>query len=105
MATTRTLVASSLFALGVLAASASAYAFDGQQYSKEAKITLEQARATALKQIPGGTIADEELEQEKGGSGLRYSFDIKAGKATHEVGIDARTGAVLESSVEGQNAD
>jgi hypothetical protein len=32
MATTRTLVASSLFALGVLAASASAYAFDGQQY-------------------------------------------------------------------------
>jgi uncharacterized membrane protein YkoI len=105
MATTRTLVASSLFALGVLAASASAYAFDGQQYSKEAKITLEQARATALKQIPGGTIADEELEQEKGGSGLRYSFDIKAGKATHEVGIDARTGAVLESRVEGPNAD
>jgi hypothetical protein len=82
MATPRTLVASSLLALGVIAASASAYAFDGQQYSKEAKVTLEQARATALKLVPGGTIADEELEQEKGGSGLRYSFDIKAANAT-----------------------
>ncbi len=105
MATPRTLVASTLLALGVIAASASAYAFDGQQYSKEAKVTLEQARATALKLVPGGTIADEELEQEKGGSGLRYSFDIKAANATHEIGIDAQTGAVLERSVEGPNAD
>ncbi len=105
MATTRTLIASALLAVGVLTAAASAYAFDGQQYSKDAKVTLEQARATALKQIPNGTVADEELEKEKGGTGLRYSFDIKTGNATHEVGIDARTGAVLENSVEGPNAD
>ncbi|MHB1669682.1 MAG: PepSY domain-containing protein [Thiomonas sp.] len=105
MATTRTLIASALLAVGVLTAAASAYAFDGQHYSKDAKVTLEQARATALKQIPNGTVADEELEKEKGGTGLRYSFDIKAGNATHEVGIDAQTGAVLENSVEGANAD
>ena len=105
MATPRNIISASLLALGVLGASASAFAFDGQQFAKEAKIGLEQARAAALKQIPGGAIADEELEREPGGSGLRYSFDIKAGKAVHEVGIDAKTGSVLENSVEGANAD
>jgi hypothetical protein len=47
----------------------------------------------------------EELEKEKGGSGLRYSFDIKNGGVTHEVGIDAKTGKLLENSAEGPHAD
>jgi hypothetical protein len=47
----------------------------------------------------------EELEKEKGGSGLRYSFDIKHGGVTHEVGVDAKTGKLLENSVEGRHAD
>ena len=47
-----------------------------------------------------GTIASEELEKEKGGSGLRYSFDIKNGPLVHEVGVDAKTGQILENSVE-----
>ena len=34
-----------------------------------------------------GTITDEELEREKGGSGLRYSFDIKSNKVIYEVGV------------------
>ena len=105
MATPRNIISASQLVLGVLVASASAWAFDGQQFAKEAKLSLEQARTAALKQIPGGTIADEELEREPGGSGLRYSFDIKAGKAVHEVGIDAKTGSVLENSVESANAD
>jgi hypothetical protein len=46
-----------------------------------------------------------ELEKEKGGSGLRYSFDIKSGKITYEVGIDARSGEVLENSKEGAHPD
>jgi hypothetical protein len=33
-----------------------------------------------------GAITDEELEKEKGGSSLRYSFDIRSGKVTYEVG-------------------
>jgi uncharacterized membrane protein YkoI len=45
------------------------------------------------------------LEKERGGSGLRYSFDIKNGKITHEVGVDAKTGKVLENSVEGAHHD
>ena len=58
----------------------------------------------ALKAHPG-KITDEELEQEKGGSGLRYSFDIRKGKVTREVGVDAKTGKVLENAPEGPNAD
>ena len=56
---------------------------------------LQQARAIALKADPG-TVMGQELEKEPGGSGLRYSLDIKAGAKTYEVGVDAQTGAVLE---------
>lgn len=78
---------------------------DGSQYLKDAHISLQQARATAIKTYPG-KIVTEELEKEKGGSGLRYSFDVKNTiGATHEVGVDAKTGAVLENSIEGPNAD
>lgn len=72
---------------------------DGAQYLKQAKVTLKQARATALKTMHG-KIVSEELEKEKGGSGLRYSFDIKKGTVMHEVGVDAKTGKVLESSID-----
>ncbi|MBW9249620.1 MAG: peptidase M4 [Acidithiobacillus ferriphilus] len=92
--------------LGVIlsAASLSAFAFTGQNLAGNAKVTIEQARTIALKAYPG-KITDEELEQEKGGSGLRYSFDIKSGKVTHELGVDAKTGAVLENSTEGARPD
>lgn len=76
-----------------------AQAFTGEKLAVDAKITLTEARAIALKAVPG-TIASEELEKEKGGSGLRYSFDIRNGSVMHEVGVDAKTGAILESSVE-----
>jgi uncharacterized membrane protein YkoI len=59
----------------------------------QAKVGITEARAVALKAHPG-KITDEELEKEKGGSGLRYSFDIKRGKATQEVDVDAQTGKV-----------
>lgn len=95
----------SALALGLAGAAGSAYAMDGSQYAREARVTLDQARAIALKTLPGGAITDQELEKEKGGSGLRYSFDVKVGQAEHEVGVDAKTGAVLENSVEGPNAD
>ena len=71
-----------------------AQAYSGSQYAKDAKLTLAQARAIALKTYPG-TVVDQELEHKKGGSGLRFSFDIRAHHVTHEVGIDAKTGAVL----------
>ena len=81
-----------------------ASAYSGEELAKTAKITVEDARVIALKARPG-TITDQELEKEKGGSGLRYSFDIKDGKTTYEVGVDAQTGKVLENAAEGAHPD
>lgn len=74
------------------------------QFMKDALVTPDIARATTRAAFPGKNVA-EELEKEEGGSGLRYSFDVKANDVTHEVGVDAKTGALLENSVEGPHAD
>jgi uncharacterized membrane protein YkoI len=79
-------------------------AYTGQKLAKGAKVSIDRARAIAL-QTRAGTITDEELEREKGGSGLRYSFDIKSGGAVYEVGVDAQTGKVLENKKEGPHPD
>ena len=81
----------------------SSFAYTGQELAGNAKITIDQARSI-LKARPG-TITDEELEKEKGGSGLRYSFDVKSGKVVYEVGVDAQTGKILENSKEGPHPD
>jgi Peptidase propeptide and YPEB domain len=95
----------SLFAgLILLTAAVPLKAYTGQQLAKDAKISIKQARAIALKAHPG-EITDEELEKERGGSGLRYSFDIKRRGTTQEVGVDARTGRVLENKKEGPHPD
>jgi len=103
---TRTTVTSVLTVLGFALAvgSVPAAVYTGQQLAKNAKISIAQARAIALKVHPG-KITDEELEKERGGSGLRYSFDIKSASVTQEVGVDAQTGRVLENKKEGPNPD
>jgi uncharacterized membrane protein YkoI len=93
-------IATSLAFLAVLPT----IAYTGQKLAKEAKISMSQARSIALKAHPG-KITDEELERERGGSGLRYSFDIKSGGITQEVGVDAKTGKVLENAKEGPHPD
>jgi len=82
-----------------VSASVSPTKYVGHALAKNAKITLKQARAAALKARPG-RIVDQELEKESGGSGLRYSFDIMSHGKIIEVGIDAMTGAVLENGAE-----
>ena len=99
--TTKTLLAA-CGALVLLATPALAYT--GQNLAPQAKVSMAQARSIALKAHPG-KITDEELEREGGGSGLRYSFDIKRGSVTQEVGVDARTGRVLENDREGPHPD
>ena len=81
-----------------------ALAYTGEKLAKDAKVSIAEARAIALKAHPG-KITDEELERETAGTGLRYSFDIKSGSSTQEVGVDARTGRVLENAKEGKNPD
>ena len=96
-------IAGALF-VATVSFSAAAARFDGAQYIKLAKVSLPEAQVIAKKAFDGA-IVDQELEKESGGSGLRYSFVIKGAGESHEVGVDAKTGAVLENSVEGPNAD
>ena len=93
-----------LFCLSRLGYATGAAAYTGEELAQKAKVTIDQARSIALK-ARHGTITDEELEREKGGSGLRYSFDIKSNKVIYEVGVDARTGKVLENVREGAHPD
>lgn len=88
----------------VAIAAGPASAYTGRQLAKFTKVSLTQARAIALKEHPG-TITDQELERERGGTGLRYSFDIKNAGAVQEVGVDAKTGKVLEDAKEGPHPD
>ncbi|MEY2168201.1 MULTISPECIES: PepSY domain-containing protein [unclassified Rhodanobacter] len=74
------------------------------QLAAQAKISMTQARKIALQAVPG-QVVKQELEKEAGGSGLRYSFDIKSGKDTREVGVDAKTGKLLENSLDNNDAD
>lgn len=62
---------------------------------KEAKISEETARATALKEVPNGTIKSSELEREKGK--LIYSFDISVPGKTgiEEINVNAIDGSVV----------
>jgi uncharacterized membrane protein YkoI len=78
--------------------------FKGHELKSSAKISLAEARKIALV-ARKGKLSDEELEREPGGSGLRYSFDIKDGKIMYEVGVDAATGEILENAAEGANPD
>jgi uncharacterized membrane protein YkoI len=64
------------------------------------KITMAQARATALKKAPG-KVTSEELENEKGK--LIYSFDIATSKSgVTEVNVDAINGKII--AVQHENA-
>ncbi len=95
-----------LVALGVAvpATAKTSGAYAGEALAAGAKVTIAQAQSVALKARPG-KVTDRELEKEAGGSGLRYSFDIKTHGKTYEVGVDAQTGQVLENKAEGKNPD
>ena len=73
--------------------------YAGHELAGQAKVDLAHAKAIALKARPG-MITDQELEKEAGGSGLRWSFDIRNKGATYEVGVDALTGRVIENAAE-----
>ena len=60
----------------------------------KAKITLSQAIATALKQVPGGKAF--EAESERDDDKLIFEIELLAGDKVMEVEIDAMTGKVLE---------
>ncbi len=99
-----TALAALALAGGVSALPAAPKAMHGAELLPQAAVKLDSARTTALGVRPG-KITDQELEAEAGGSGLRYSFDILSKGHTYEVGVDAKTGAVLENKAEGKHPD
>lgn len=98
----RSIIAAALMSAALTAPAFAQTHFQGSELSKYATVSLAQARAIALRTVHG-TIVAQELEKEK--NGLRYSFDIKLGTKTYEVGVDAKTGKVVENVVEGKNPD
>jgi uncharacterized membrane protein YkoI len=63
------------------------------------RIAMTQARAMALKLAPGRIISSE---YEKEGGIWRYSFDIQQKGNVQEIGIDGRTGKIVENKSEGR---
>jgi len=72
---------------------------------KEAKISEETARATALKEVPNGTVKSSELEREHGK--LIYSYDITVPGKTgiEEVNVNAIDGTVVAKQHETPKAE
>ena len=97
------ILAAASLALSAGAASA-ADPYAGYKLASQAAVPIERAQELALAARPG-KIAARELEKEAGGSGLRWSFDIKSRGKAFEVGVDAKSGKVLENKAEGAHPD
>lgn len=65
-----------------------------------ARISMPQARAIALRAAPGQVVKAEYRNE----GGWRYSFDIRQGRRIHEIGVNAMTGRIVENRFEGPNA-
>jgi hypothetical protein len=99
-----TLLAALSAAGGVAAAAGWPFPYKGEKLAHHARVSLLTARQLAQRARPG-IIISQALEREPGGSGLRYSFDIKSGPRVYEVGIDARNGRVLQDNVAAPSDD
>jgi uncharacterized membrane protein YkoI len=88
----------------IAAGAAAALTISGVQaatvaHAPKPRISMAQARATALKLAPGRIISSE---YEKEGGIWRYSFDIQQRGNVQEIGIDGRTGKIVENKSEGK---
>src|SRR5579862_8917200 len=66
----------------------------------EAKVSQADAQATAMAQVPNGTVKESELEKDHGK--LIWSFDIATAgtKDITEVNMDANNGTVVSKEIE-----
>ena len=88
----------------ILATAAAALSIVGTQamatgHAPKPRISMARARAMALRLAPGKIISSE---YEKEGGIWRYSFDIQQHRNVQEIGIDGRTGKVVENKSERQ---
>jgi hypothetical protein len=70
------------------------------KWMAEAKVRQADAQATAMAQVPNGTVKESELEKEHGK--LIWSFDVATPGTTDitEVNVDAITGQVVSTDKE-----
>lgn len=73
------------------------------QLQAKAKITKADAQATALTQVPNGTVKDCELEREHGRIIWSFGLTTPDSKDITEVNVDAITGSVV--NVEHEKAE
>jgi len=88
-----------LFFAGGASADQTGY-YSGYELSKDAQVTMDQASRIVLQMYPGGVITDRFLARETGGTGLRYTFDVRSQAHIMEVGVDANTGDVIANQIE-----
>lgn len=69
----------------------------------KAKLTMEQAVAAALKQVPGGKAIEAELELE--GDDVVFEVEVVSGDKHMEVTLDAVSGKVKEVEEEGKEGE
>ncbi len=84
------------------AAASTAPPLKGSELLPQARVSLRAAQKAALAK-EHGVVIGQELEKEKQGNGLVYTFDIKLGKVVHEVNVDAKTGAIVEDTIDNGN--
>jgi len=74
-----------------------------KELAKEAKISLEEARQTAVARVPG-TVIESELDKEKGK--VVYEFEIRnKDNKTFDVLVDAVTGEIVGVEAEDEEDD
>lgn len=93
-------VAALALAVGLSASLADAAGMPVNALKAQARATETDARATALANVPGGSVQSGELEKEQGR--LVWSFDVKEPNSGNivEVQIDAKTGALASKKTE-----
>ena len=86
------LILCSVLAAGFLAGCATE---NESQLQAKAKISKADAQATALAQVPNGTVKECELEREHGKIIWSFGFTTPDSKDITEVNVDAVTGSVV----------
>ena len=77
-----------------LAFSSGAFAYQGEEMAKDAKISLNQAEAIALFERRG-ELKSEKLEHRKDIGKLAYSFTVDSAGKMFDVAVDAMSGDVI----------
>ena len=74
-----------------------------QMHGPKPQVSKARAELIAMAKAPGGKIVDSEYEKE--GGGWRWSFDIRQNGKIHEIGVDGKTGRIVENSWENPAAE